>query len=238
MTAAVGAPPSRRGAAVRPPWGVSGRRLRVLATAVTGTPVATSGLAIPSLVANRVQVIAGGNDVSFFGGVAKGTFNVREIAPAGSCTVNNFELLTAPGSPINKPSDLVGRTISVPSTASINTLLINQTLKEDSVNPGSVHFVDIAFDDAQAALLAHRVDVISVIEPFLTQLSDHAGPDADPAGDQPDVRVTRDQQPAERLLAAVPAGKRLMTGPGGAAAGRADAASGGAEHRGRSAREG
>ncbi|MBV9379534.1 MAG: ABC transporter substrate-binding protein [Streptosporangiaceae bacterium] len=136
---------------------------------VTPVPVHTSVDAIPELVRGSVQIIIGGNDVSFFNVEAKGVLNVRLIAPAGSCTQNSFALLTLPHSTIRKPSDLAGKKISVPTKASINTLLINSQLQDSGVNPSSVHYVDIPFVDASAALQAHQIDAISMIEPFLTE---------------------------------------------------------------------
>lgn len=136
---------------------------------VTVEPILTSVTAIPQLVRGNVNIIAGANDVSFFNGVAKGTLNVKLIAPAGSCTSSSFSLLTLPHSSIAKPANLAGKTISVPTTASINTLLIDAQLRDYGVNPSLVHYVAIPFADASAALQAHRVDAVSLIEPFLTE---------------------------------------------------------------------
>jgi len=136
---------------------------------VTVTPVTTGPLAIPDMLAGRIDVLAGGNYVSIFKGQATGTFNMRVIAPAGSCSEDDFAILALPNSGITKPSDLSGQTISVPTTASISTLLITAQLSKNGVNPASVHYVDIPFLSASAALQQHRVPAITMVEPFLSE---------------------------------------------------------------------
>src|SRR5215472_6623061 len=135
---------------------------------VTVTPVTTGPLAIPDMLAGRIDVLAGGNYVSIFKGQTAGTFNMRVIAPAGSCSEDDFAILALPNSGLTKPSDLSGTTISVPTTASISTLLIGAQLSKDGLNPASVHYVDIPFLSASAALQQHRVPAITMVEPFLS----------------------------------------------------------------------
>src|SRR5215471_11333766 len=130
---------------------------------VTVQPVTTGSLAIPSLVSGRIDVLAGGNYVTLLDGQANGTFNIRVIAPAASCTADDFSVLALPHSGITKPSDLAGKTVSVPATSSVATILIGAQLRHHGVNPASVHYVAIPFVDASTALQAHRVAAISAI---------------------------------------------------------------------------
>jgi NitT/TauT family transport system substrate-binding protein len=138
---------------------------------VTIAPVSTSVAAIPGLLRGSIDVIAGANYVSFFGAQAEGVLRIKVIAPAASCTSTDFAVVTLPHSAISTPAGLAGKTISVPSTASVNTLLIDAQLAAHGVSPSTARFVSVPFASALAALKAHRVDAISLIEPFLTEAS-------------------------------------------------------------------
>ena len=63
---------------------------------VTPRVVAQSTLAIPEMVRGSIDVIGGANYVSFFGGQASGALHIRVIAPAGSCTADDFSVVALP----------------------------------------------------------------------------------------------------------------------------------------------
>jgi NitT/TauT family transport system substrate-binding protein len=136
---------------------------------VTVVPLNTSTAAVPRLVNGTIDVIAGANYVSFFGAQARGVLHIKVIAPAGSCTGSDFAVLTLPGSTITRPADLAGKTITEPGPASVNTLLIDAQLAANGVSPAKARFLTVPFVSSAAALHAHRVDAISLIEPFLTE---------------------------------------------------------------------
>jgi NitT/TauT family transport system substrate-binding protein len=138
---------------------------------VTIAPISTSVAAIPPLLRGSIDMIAGANYVSFFGAQAKRVLRIKVIAPAASCTSTDFAVLTLPGSRISTTAGLAGKTISVPSTASVNTLLIDAQLSAHGISPATARFIDVPFVSALAALKARRVDAISLIEPFLTEAS-------------------------------------------------------------------
>jgi NitT/TauT family transport system substrate-binding protein len=136
---------------------------------VTVVPLNTSTAAVPRLVNGSIDVIAGADYVSFFAAQARGALRIKVIAPAASCTGSDFSVLTLPGSGINTPAALAGKTVSEPGTASVNTLLIDAQLTAHDASPAKVRFITVPFVSSAAALHAHRVDAISLIEPFLTE---------------------------------------------------------------------
>jgi NitT/TauT family transport system substrate-binding protein len=130
--------------------------------------VTQSTAAIPDLLHGSIDVIAGGNYVSFLEADANGTFPVEVLAPAIDCTANTYGVVAMPSSGITKPADLAGKTIAVNLTQNIQTLTTSTVLAADGVGAGSLHYVQVPFPDMVAALQAGRVDAISAVEPFLS----------------------------------------------------------------------
>lgn len=135
---------------------------------VTPTIVAQSTLALPDLLHGSVDVVGGGNYVSYFGGQAKGTFNLRVLVAGAACQPDSFGVVAMPSSHITSAAGLAGKTIAVNLTSNIQTLMTNVQLKAAGVSPSSVKYVAIPFPDMGAALKAGRVDAISAVEPFLS----------------------------------------------------------------------
>lgn len=135
---------------------------------VTVKSVAQSTAAIPDLLHGSIDVIGGGNYVSFFEAQAHGTFPVEVLAPADDCTADTFGVVAMPSSGISKPADLAGKTIAVNLTQNIQTLATSSALTADGVTASSLHYVQIPFPDMVAALKANRVDAVSVVEPFMS----------------------------------------------------------------------
>lgn len=142
---------------------------------VTPKIVAQSTLAIPAMIHGSVDIIGGGNYVSFFEAQARGVLNIKVIAPAGTCTADDFAVLALPNSHILTPADLAGKTIAVGLTNSISTLTINAMLKINGVRPATVRYVPIPYPDMATALAKGDVDAISAVEPFLTAAEDSLG---------------------------------------------------------------
>src|SRR5579862_8446279 len=135
---------------------------------VTVKSVAQSTVAIPDLLHGSIDVIGGGNYVSFLEAQAHGTFPVEFLAPAVDCTTDNYGVVAMPASGISKASDLAGKTIAVNLTQNIQTLTTSAVLSADGVSAGSVKYVQVPFPDMVAALKAGRVNAISAVEPFLS----------------------------------------------------------------------
>jgi NitT/TauT family transport system substrate-binding protein len=135
---------------------------------VTVKSVTQSTAAIPDLLHGSIDVIGGGNYVSFFEAEAHGTFPVQILAPAVDCTPDTYGVVTMPSSGITKPADLAGKTIAVNLTQNVQTLTTSAVLTADGVSASSVRYVQIPFPDMSSALQANRVDAISAVEPFLS----------------------------------------------------------------------
>lgn len=156
---------------------------------VTVKPVTQSTSAIPEMKSGQVNIIAGANYASFFQADAAGTFTPEVVADGIACQQDNDSILALPSSGIKSPSDLAGKTVAVNLTKNIQTLMINEVLKADNVDPSSVHYVAIPFPKMISALKSHKVDAISPVEPFITAaelsagaqtvLSECTGPTAD-----------------------------------------------------------
>jgi NitT/TauT family transport system substrate-binding protein len=130
--------------------------------------VAQSTAAISAMLAGSVDVIGGGNYVSFFEGDAHGAFKIRILVDGTSCGHHTFSVLAMPKSGIKSPADLAGKTVAVNLLNNIQTLMLNAVLKADNVDPTKVHYVVIPFPNMATALQTGKVDAISVVEPFLT----------------------------------------------------------------------
>lgn len=136
---------------------------------VTVKSVAQSTAAIPDLLHGTVDVIGGGNYVSFLEAQANGTFPVQFIAPAVNCSPDDYGVVAMPSSKITSAKDLAGKTIAVNLTQNIQTLTTNAVLSADGVSPSSVKYVEISFPDMVTALKSGKVDAVSAVEPFLSQ---------------------------------------------------------------------
>jgi NitT/TauT family transport system substrate-binding protein len=134
---------------------------------VTVKSVTQSTVAIPDLLHGSIDVIGGGNYVSFLEAQANGTFPVQFLAPAVDCTTNSYGVAAMPSSGITKASDLAGKTIAVNLTQNIQTLTTDAVLKAAGVT-SAAKYVQIPFPDMVAALKAGRVNAISAVEPFLS----------------------------------------------------------------------
>jgi NitT/TauT family transport system substrate-binding protein len=116
-----------------------------------------------------VDVNAGANFVSFFAMQATHKMSIKVLMDANDCDPGSEVVLTLPGSHINTPRDLIGKRIAVQLNPNIQTLTIDALLRAQGLNPNFVHYVPITFPLMTAALAQHKVDAISVVEPFISQ---------------------------------------------------------------------
>ena len=135
---------------------------------VTIDPVVQSTAAIPDMESGKIAIVAGANYISYFQQDAKSLANppFSLLAEGTTCSTGSFVVLTLPFSHVTTPQGLAGKTIAVNIPNNVQTLTINTLLSADGVNPASVHYVVIPFPAMIAALKAHKVAAISVVEPF------------------------------------------------------------------------
>ena len=90
---------------------------------VTVKSVTQSTAAIPDLLHASIDVIGGGNYVSFFEAEAHGTFSVEILAPAIECAANTYGVVAMPSSgktiAVNPHAvlDVSARTCGAPASA-------------------------------------------------------------------------------------------------------------------------
>jgi NitT/TauT family transport system substrate-binding protein len=144
---------------------------------VTIEPVLQSTAAIPKMKSGAIDIIGGGNYVSFIQQAASDPSNppFKILAEAATCSSGSFSILALPSSGIQTPADLEHKTIAVNLKNNIQTLMIGSVLKADDVNPALVHYVVIPFPQMVTALETHKVDAISAVEPFATTAQESAG---------------------------------------------------------------
>lgn len=126
-----------------------------------------STAALPDLLHGTVDIIGGGNYTSYFEGDSRKTFSLDVVGEAINCVPGDFEILTLPGSGITSAAKLAGKTVAVNLTNNVQTLATDAILKADHVT-GKPTYVAIPFPNMAAALKAHQVDAISVVEPFVS----------------------------------------------------------------------
>lgn len=144
---------------------------------VTLQQVVQSTKAIPLMKKGSLDIIGGGNYVSFIQASAKEPSNptFRILSEAATCSSGSFDVLALPSSGIQTPANLEHKTIAVNLVNNIQTLMINSVLKADDVNPSTVRYVQVPFPKMVAELESHKVDAISAVEPFLTTSEQAAG---------------------------------------------------------------
>lgn len=129
-------------------------------------PVQQSTQAIPALVKGDVNVIAGGNYVSFLQAHEKGTLKLSVLAEAASLTSHMMDVLVMPDSKIRTPKDLEGKKVAVNILNNVQSLTLNAILKANNVDASKVEYVQIPFPQMATALQKGQVDAIHSVEPF------------------------------------------------------------------------
>jgi NitT/TauT family transport system substrate-binding protein len=138
-------------------------------------PVAQSIQALPALKTGQVDVIGGGNYVTFLQAHAQGTLKLRILAPGAAVAPGYMGVRTMPDSPITRPRDLEGRTVAVNILHNIQSLTLDEILKADHVDPAKVKYRAIPFPQMGAALQRGQVDAVHTAEPFGTDLQRKLG---------------------------------------------------------------
>jgi NitT/TauT family transport system substrate-binding protein len=133
-------------------------------------PVAQSVQALPALKNGQVDVIAGGNYVTFLQAQEQGTLNLRILAAGAAAAPRFMGVLAMPNSPIKQAKDLEGKTVAVNILNNIQSLSLNAILKADGVDPAKVKYRAVPFPQMGAALQQGQVDAVHAAEPFGTDM--------------------------------------------------------------------
>jgi NitT/TauT family transport system substrate-binding protein len=135
--------------------------------AVRPERVQSGAVAIPALVAGDLDVLFG-NHVSTIAARAQ-NLDVVIIAEASRARPDNFSVVTLPGSAIQRPTDLAGRTIGVNALNNIAGLTVSAVAGAEGVPANQLTFVEIPFPDMANALANGRVEAAFLPEPFLSE---------------------------------------------------------------------
>ena len=138
-------------------------------------PVQQSIQALPALAKGDVDVIAAGNYVTFLQAHDKGTLQLRILAGAASLTPHMMDVLVMPDSDIRTAKDLEGKRVAVNILNNIQSLTLNEILKENGADPSRVEYVAIPFPQMAATLQKGQIDAVHVVEPFLTDAKRELG---------------------------------------------------------------
>lgn len=143
---------------------------------LTITTTTGGAAAVPGVVSGDFD-IAFGNSVSVMVAADKG-LPLQFVANGNSTSGNrpDFSAVVVPaGSPIKRPADLAGKTVSVNNLNNIGDTTIRQVVANDGGDPKSVKFVEVAFPDAPAALSRKQVDAAWILDPFLSKAVGEGG---------------------------------------------------------------
>ncbi|MEO6944072.1 MAG: ABC transporter substrate-binding protein, partial [Lacisediminihabitans sp.] len=130
-------------------------------------PTTGGAASVPGVVAGSYD-FAFGNYIS--GMVANDKGLGLKYVTNGNSTAGDpdFGAVIVPGdSPIKKPADLSGKTISVNNLQNIGDTTIRTVVDDDGGDSSTIKFVEVAFPDAEAAVENKQVDAAWILAPFL-----------------------------------------------------------------------
>ena len=122
---------------------------------------------IPALASGKTDVVLG-QWTTAIAAEAKGT-RLAAISEGNSGGPGLEELVTSPGSPIGRLSQLAGKAIAVNALHGLPQLLTARLLQDNGVPLTGVRFVPVPFPAMGAALARHQVDAAFMVEPYLSR---------------------------------------------------------------------
>ncbi len=134
---------------------------------VTVQPTTGGAASVPGVVAGSYD-FAFGNYVSGMVANDQG-LNLRYVAN-GNSTAGNPDfgaVIVNADSPIQRPADLAGKTVSVNNLQNIGDTTIRTVVDDDGGDSSTIKFTEVAFPDAEAALVNKQVDAAWILSPFL-----------------------------------------------------------------------
>ncbi|MFD2417436.1 ABC transporter substrate-binding protein [Amycolatopsis pigmentata] len=108
------------------------------------------------------------NYVSFFQGVAQKTLDAKIVVDSNTANETSEALMAKPEAGILTPRDLVGKRVAIHQAGSTVELMLRATLKDNDVDPNSVHYVPVTFPNMPAAIASGQIDAGTEVEPYLT----------------------------------------------------------------------
>jgi NitT/TauT family transport system substrate-binding protein len=134
--------------------------------------VSASGT-VPGLLSGRTDVVLG-QWTTAVAAEAKGT-RLAAVGEGNAGGTGLEELVTRPGSPIERLSQLAGKTIAVNAPNGLPQLLTMRLPRDNGVPVSGVRFTAVPFPQMGAALESRRVDAAFTVEPYLSQAEQKYG---------------------------------------------------------------
>ncbi|MGH3253400.1 MAG: ABC transporter substrate-binding protein, partial [Trebonia sp.] len=128
---------------------------------------------VPGLLSGRTDVVLG-QWTTVVAAEASGA-RLAAIGEGNAGGAGLEELVTSPGSPIERLSQLAGKTIAVNAPNGLPQLLTMRFLRDNGVPVSGVRFTAVPFPRMGAALAAHRADAAFTVEPYLSQAEQKYG---------------------------------------------------------------
>lgn len=142
---------------------------------VTITNTASATGTIPALASGKTDVVLG-QWTTAIAAEAKGT-RLAALGEGNSGGPGLEQLVTSPGSPIGRLSQLAGKTIAVNALHGLPQLLTVRLLRDNGVPVSGIRFTPVPFPAMGAALAAHRVDAAFMVDPYLSRAEQKYGDD-------------------------------------------------------------
>ena len=117
-----------------------------------------------ALVSNSVQV--GGTTIPTIIQAIDAGLDLVLFAAGGVFPLEGDALVARPGSNIQKPADLKGKTVGVPGIGALLHFMLVRYLKQNGVDPNEVKFIEIGFVQAADALKSGAIDAFPAVAPF------------------------------------------------------------------------
>ena len=136
--------------------------------------IAGASAGVPALVSDDLQYTYGAW-VPYFQAQARGVADLALVADCYQIGSGMFMIMVKSGSPITKPTDLVGKKIATNTFNTITDLLAKSVLSTNQVDPAQVNFVEVPFPDMQARLQDGSIEAAIMLEPFVTKAQREIG---------------------------------------------------------------
>lgn len=140
-------------------------------------PITGGSVAVPGVMSGDFD-FAFSNIISMFVARDQGlpiTFVTNGTTNTGEEGADIAAIVVAEDSPLQRPADLEGKTVSSNLLSNIGDTTIRHTVDADGGDGSTLEFVEVAVPEVMAALERGQIDAGLVVEPFLTKALNEGG---------------------------------------------------------------
>ncbi|HEX4817810.1 MAG TPA: ABC transporter substrate-binding protein [Nonomuraea sp.] len=141
---------------------------------VTPQVVQAAPEAIPMMLNGEIDAMFG-NYVSMFQAHDKGALKLRVLAEGSRAAPDSLSIMALPNSPIKTAKDLEGKTINVNVLRNFQELALTQVLKANDVDPASIKYVQVTFQNIIPSWRGGQIDAAYLGEPMVTAATSTMG---------------------------------------------------------------